>query len=124
MAIEQTNELLRNKIAEIVARNVDIKNSLITISYVDCAPNMQSAKVAFSVIPDNHVGSSLEKLRKASGLITNELRKQTRLRKIPKLTWKFDERGKHVSALDEIFNQIEKEREEDEKEKEAKNNLE
>ena len=120
--MEQVNELLKEKIAESISRNVPIKDSLVTIIYVDCAPNMQNAKVAFSVIPDNHLGTALEKLRKSTGVVASDLKKNTRLRKIPRLNWVYNNTEKKASELDEIFNQIEKERDGEESEEEINAN--
>ena len=106
--MDQINELLREKIANATKKEVDLNNALITITDVDCSPDLKSAKVMFSVLPDNMVGSALEKLRKNTGNIARILRKEVRIRTIPKLKWVFDDTGKNVSKLDIIFEKIEK----------------
>ncbi len=110
--MEQVNELLHQHLAEIVNQEVKIEDGLITISYVECSPDLDSAKVAISVLPDKLVGTALKKLRAHSGEIVNALSKKIKLKRTPKLKWVFDPREKNASALDEIFEQIEKEREE------------
>jgi len=105
--VDQVNDLLREKIARTIEREIELDNILVTITDVDCSPDLKSAKVKFSVLPDNKVGTTLEKLKKSTSAIVKVLRKETRLRVIPRLRWTFDDTGKHVSKLDEIFSKIE-----------------
>ncbi|MBD3247725.1 30S ribosome-binding factor RbfA [Candidatus Falkowbacteria bacterium] len=112
--MDQVNELLHQNIALIVNENIKLENGMITVSYVDCSPDLRSAKVAISVLPDNMAGTALKKLRSSSGLIVSLLSKKIKLKKIPRLAWVFDPTEKNAASLDEIFNEIEKEKEENE----------
>jgi ribosome-binding factor A len=108
--IERLNETLRKQIAMIVAEEIHIEGGLITISRVDCDPNYYSAKVSFSILPDNMIGTALEKLKKNSGLIAAELKNRIRMRKIPHFIWEFDPTEKKAGALDKVFQKIEDEK--------------
>jgi ribosome-binding factor A len=108
--IERLNETLRKEIALIVAEEINIDGGLITISRVDCDPNYYSAKVSFSILPDNMVGTALEKFKKSSGLIAAELKNRIRMRKIPHFIWEFDPTEKKASVLEKVFEKIEKEK--------------
>jgi ribosome-binding factor A len=108
--IERLNETLRKQIAQIVAEEIDFPDGLITIARIDCDPNFYSAKVSFSVLPDNLVGTALEKLKKNSKLIAEELKSRIRMRKIPHFNWSFDPTEKQAGKLDKIFEKIEREK--------------
>lgn len=106
--MDQINELLREEIAKIVEMEIDFKNALITILNVDCSPDLSNAKIRFSVLPDNVLGTALEKLKKNSGNIAHILNKKIKLRKIPRLKWVFDNTEKDAAGIDRIFAKIEK----------------
>jgi ribosome-binding factor A len=108
--IERLNETLRKQIAAIVAEEVEFPDGLITITRVDCDPNFYSATVSFSVLPDNLVGTALEKLKKNSKLIAEELKSRITMRKIPHFNWNFDPTEKKAGKLETIFQKIEKEK--------------
>ena len=113
--MEKVNIMLQHSLAEIINKEVETQESLITISYVECSPDLKNAKIAVSIIPDNRSGSTLEKLRKKTGVIRSILSKKIKLRNIPRLTWTFDPTERNASKLDTIFEQIEKERKDSEK---------
>jgi ribosome-binding factor A len=109
--IDRLNESLRKEIAMIIAEEVEFPDGLITITHVECDSNFYSARILFSVLPDSLVGTALEKLRKSSKLIAEELKHRIRIRKIPHLIWEFDPTEKQAGALDKIFAAAEKEKE-------------
>jgi ribosome-binding factor A len=108
--INRLNETLRKEISMIIAEEIDFPDGLITITHIDCDPNFYSARILISVLPASLAGSALEKLRKNSRLISNELKNKIRMRKIPHFIWEFDPTEKKAGALDKIFQKIEDEK--------------
>lgn len=104
--IDQLNELFKSELANLIIREMPMKDVLITISYVDCSPDLQRAKIGFSVLPDERNGSALKALRKHSGLFAKILKKKLKLHHIPKFNWVIDETEKKAAELDKIFEQI------------------
>ncbi len=107
---EQLNEFLKNKLANLIAREIPLENGLVTITYADCSPDLRSARIGFSVLPFNQSKNILKKLRKHSSVFTEILIKETRLRKIPKFFWTIADTEQKASAIDKIFEKIEKEK--------------
>lgn len=105
---EQINELLHRELAAAVNRELEWPDALITIVNVSCTPDLQTANVFFSVLPDHLVGTALKKLKASSGRFAKVIAKNTRLRKAPKLWWKFDDTEKQAAELDEVFLKIDK----------------
>lgn len=107
--IERTNELLLEELALIINREIIIPNSLITISYVKCSPDLKQAQVGFSVLPDKLAGSVLRKLTASTSLIVANLRKRTKLRRLPKFIWEFDATEREASQIEKLITQANQE---------------
>lgn len=108
--IAQVNELLHRELAISVNQVLEWPEVLITIIYVDCSPDLQTARIGISVLPDKLAGTALKKLKAASGRFAKMISQNTRLRKAPKLWWEFDDTERKAAELDEIFLKIEEER--------------
>jgi len=113
--MEQVNELLKGKLAVLIAREIPMENGLITITDVDCSPDFKNLKVGISVLPFNQSKKTLDILKRHGSFFSNILRKETRLRKIPKFNWVIDKTEEKASGLEKIFKEIEGEEEEKEK---------
>ncbi|MFH1583284.1 MAG: ribosome-binding factor A, partial [Candidatus Falkowbacteria bacterium] len=71
--IEQLNEQLKEELANLIVKEVPLKNGLITVSYVNCSPDLKYAKIAVSVLPDKFAGTALAGLRKHSSSFSQSL---------------------------------------------------
>jgi len=101
--IDKINELLQSEIAQIINQEIFLKDSLITISYVDCSPDLRNAKVGISVLPDHHFGSALSKIRKNKGLLRKSLAKKLKIRQLPKIHWVIDPSQKNASEIEALI---------------------
>jgi len=104
--IDQVNEMLRSELANAINKEISFKDFLVTISYIDCSPDLENAKVNISVLPDKYAGTALTELRKNSRKFSNILKKQIRLRKIPKLNWVIDNTEKNADEIDKLLEEI------------------
>ncbi|MFA5183903.1 MAG: ribosome-binding factor A [Patescibacteria group bacterium] len=111
--IPRINELLLEELARVVNREVALPDALITITYVECSPDLKQAKVGFSVLPDHLAGSARRKLSAATGLIVNLLRPRVKLRKLPHLVWEFDATEREASKIERLIAGIDQEDEEE-----------
>lgn len=102
---DRLNELLLEELAQAVNREVGVENALLTITYVECSPDLTQARVGFSVLPDNLAGTALRKLTTSTSQIVEILRKRVKLRKIPHLIWEFDSTEKEASRLEQLINE-------------------
>jgi len=101
--IEQVNELLQNKLALLISRELPLENGLVTIVYVDCASDLRYARIAVSVLPEKFTGTVLEKLKKLNSYFSQALLKETRLRKIPRFHWVLDTTEREAAKIEEVF---------------------
>jgi len=103
--IEQVNNLIRQEISELLQRQVKDPRlgHFITVTAVSTSPDLRYARIFVS-----HMGSKEEKqetlsvLTAASGFFRKALAKHLRLRRIPELSFQWDdsiERGAHLLEL-------------------------
>jgi ribosome-binding factor A len=107
--IERVNSLIRHELSELLQRQVKDPRlgNFISVNAVDTSADMKYAKVFVS-----RIGSQEEKqetlgvLASASGFLRRELTKRLRIRRVPELSFQWDdsiERGDRVSRLiDEV----------------------
>jgi len=104
--IDRVNDLILEELAKAVNREVAIENALITITYVECSPDLKQAKIGFSVLPDNLTGTALRKLTAATSQLVGILRVRTKMRKLPHLIWEFDATEKEASKIERLIAEI------------------
>lgn len=101
--LPRINELLHEELALAVNRYVELENALITVTYVECSPDLKQAKVGISVLPDNLAGTALRKLTAATSQLIPVLRQRVKLRKLPHLIWEFDATEKEASKIEKLI---------------------
>jgi len=111
---DRINDLLLEELAQAVNREVMVENALITITYVECSPDLKQAKIGFSVLPDNLTGTAIRKLTAATSQLVGILRNRTKMRKLPHLIWEFDATEKEASKIERLIAGIDEEKDDDE----------
>lgn len=92
--LERVNGLLRQEISAIVSAELSDPRlgSLVSVTEVDCSPDLGSAKVYVSVLGGQEDKSaSLEALNSAAGFVHRSLRHRVRLKNLPSLEFRLDE---------------------------------
>ena len=92
--LERVNGLLRQEISAIVSSDLSDPRlgSLVSVTEVDCRPDLGSAKVYVSVLGgEEEKSASLEALNSAAGFVHRNLRDRVRLRTVPSLEFRLDE---------------------------------
>jgi ribosome-binding factor A len=113
--IERINHLLRQEIAELLAREVKdatLSTSLISITEVDTSPDLRNAKVYFSVYGDeDEIKAAGEHLKRASGFLHHNLKERLDLRYTPNLEFVLDRSIPRGDRIMQLMRTIEEERE-------------
>jgi len=93
---QRVNELLREVIAEVVARELKdprLTDLMISITEVQSSPDMHEARVLVSVLGDEEQQQdALAALTRSSGYIWRQIRPHLKLRSIPRLEFRLDTR--------------------------------
>lgn len=90
--IRKVNMQLRRDISEIIVREIELPlDVLVTVLSVDSSRDLQHAVVYVSVLPDGKRASTLELLRKRTGLVQHLLGDRLRFKFTPKISFRLDE---------------------------------
>ncbi|MBN1368273.1 MAG: 30S ribosome-binding factor RbfA [Dehalococcoidales bacterium] len=103
--IERLNHLIRQEISQLLQRHVKDPRlgNFIAVTSVETSPDLRTAKVYIS-----HLGTEADKtatisaITSASGFFRKELAKNLTLRRVPELSFHWDdsiERGAHIEEL-------------------------
>jgi ribosome-binding factor A len=103
--IERVGNLIRHEISELLQRQVKDPRlgDFVTVTEVSISPDLRYAKVFVSCIgSEDEKRETLSGLVAASGFLRNQLAKRLRLRRVPELSFQWDdsiERGAHLLQL-------------------------
>ncbi len=103
--IERVNQLIRQEISQLLQRQVKDPRlaGFVAVTEVDTSADLRYAKVFVSCMgSEEEKGKILKGLVAASGFFRNRLAKSLRMRRIPELSFHWDdsiERGAHLLRL-------------------------
>ena len=113
--MRKVNELLREVIAEETAQLKDPRIGFLTITGVDTAPNLRTARVYYSVIgDDDEHKATAAGLESAAKRFQAAIGSQTRLKYTPVLEFRLDPSIEGGFRIDDLLHSLEEEREEHE----------
>jgi len=100
---QRVADRIQIELADIIQRRLkDPRHGFITVTGVEVAPDLRSARVFISTLDDAELDASVATLERASGFIRSELGQRIRLRYTPELRFRPDrsaERAMRVSKL-------------------------
>lgn len=103
--IEQIESTLRKALAQVLQRKLSDPRirGLVSITEVDVSPDMKTAKVAVSVLPEAYAKRTLAGLRAADRHIQGEVKKLVALRLVPHLRFELDD---SLKKAEEVYDAI------------------
>jgi ribosome-binding factor A len=104
-------EFLREEVTDIIRSEVDDPRlGFWTITRVEVAPDMRTARIHVSVLgSDGERKETLAALRGAAGFIKGHLRPRMRTRTIPDLEFRDDRSMEHADAIDRTLRELSRE---------------
>ena len=104
--INKIDSILLREISVIISQEInDPKLGFPTVTAVDVAPDLRTAKVYVSFLGKNYKKrDGLDALRRAKGHIKSELAKRVRMRRIPDLTFIVDDTLDKAERIENILN--------------------
>ena len=102
--MRRVNELMREVIGAAIAGELsDPRIGFVTVTSVETAPDLRSARVYVSVLGgEEEREATLEGLRSSHGVLQSRIAAETRMRRTPTLTFHYDdtiEKGVRISHL-------------------------
>jgi len=113
--IERVNNLIRREISELIQRQVKDPrlDAFVTVTEVDTSPDLKYAKVFVSCISGKQEEQkTLKVLNAAAGFLRTELAKNLRLRRIPELSFHWDDSIEQGDRILRLIDQVSSEQEE------------
>lgn len=108
--IEKINSLIQKELDNIFLRELDFeKNAIITITGVNTAPNIQSAEIKISVLPDNKTQKVIEFLNKNVYNFQQKLNQRLKMRPVPKISFSIESRTKSAAKIEKLLEKIKNE---------------
>jgi ribosome-binding factor A len=105
--IQQINELIRNHIAEILTREVDLKPGVfLTVSRVDTSSDLRYAHIFVSVFPEKESEYTLKTLKREMYHIQGKLNKKLSLHPLPRIKFKIDDTEVRADNIEKILKNI------------------
>jgi ribosome-binding factor A len=112
--IERVNNLIRREISELIQRQLrDPRlDEFVTVTEVNTSPDLKFAKVYVSCISGRQEEEkTLTVLNSASGFLRTELARKLRLRRIPELSFYWDDSIEHGDHILRLIDQVSSEQE-------------
>jgi ribosome-binding factor A len=104
----RVNEELKKEISQVI--DYELKNSdisgIISVTRVNCTPDLRYAKVYVSFLNSKNVQKSLQGLKKATGFIRSRVANTVNLRITPEIVFELDDSSLVGSRIDNILKEI------------------
>ena len=105
--MRRINEVLREVVGAAVAGELnDPRIGFVTVTSVETSPDLRTAKVFVSVLGDEEEReATLEGLRSSHGVIQSRIAAETRMKRTPTLTFRYDDTIEKASRVSELLEQ-------------------
>ncbi len=107
--IEQVNKLIRREISELLQRQVKDPRlgNFVSVTEVSASHDLRYAKIFISRIgSEEEKQDTLSALAAAAGFFRNELARRLKLRRIPKLSFEWDDSIRQGDHLLQLIDQV------------------
>ena len=106
---QKVSDFLRKEISLLISAEINdprLKN--INITAVKVSSDIGQATVFYTIIGQNDSGKDITPkiLEKLSGMLRSRLSKIMKIRRVPKLSFRFDESIEYSSNIEELLNKI------------------
>ena len=105
--LKKIDELIENKVINEEVKDDDIQ--FVTITAVDISSDLSYAKVYFTNLIDKDREKVTKALNRASSFIRGKLFDKVEIRKMPELTFVYDESIEYGNKIEKIIDSINKE---------------
>ncbi|RWX49114.1 ribosome-binding factor A [Candidatus Electrothrix marina] len=112
---ERVAEAIHQELSILLQQKVrDSRLNGVCVSKVQMSPDLKRAKVYYSLLEGSSASAARKGLERARGFFRSHIAKIMNLRYTPDLVFFFDNQHKKIERLDQLFVQINQEREEKE----------
>jgi ribosome-binding factor A len=113
--LRRVNDLLRDELSELIRRELKdprLEDRLISVTEVETSPDLRHARAYVSLLGTaEERDEAMQALTHAAPFLRHELSNRVRLRHIPELVFKYDDRIEEGARVLSILNRVRAERE-------------
>lgn len=106
--IKRINQLLKQEVSQLLLKEVDFTDVLVTITRVKTSSDLKYAKINISVLPTEKSDLALKIIERNIFNIQQELNKRLYLRFVPKIRFEIDQLEVKAQKIEEILSKIDK----------------
>ena len=106
--ILRVNQLIKQEIGQLLSREIDFANVLVTITQVETSPDLRQAKIKISIMPIEKSESVLKILEKNIYHLQQILNKKLKMRTVPKIRFVIDQAEAKAQRIEEILGKMKK----------------
>lgn len=110
--IEKVNAFIQKELGSILLKEVDLfPGILLTITRVDTSSNLIESKVYISILPEDKEKEVMDLLNRKIYFIQQFLNKKLKIRPVPKIIFKRENKTAEASRIEELLREIDKKKE-------------
>ena len=105
---DRVADQIRSELAQLIARDVhDPGIGFVTLTRVQVSPDLQLARVFFTVLGDEKARKNSERaLERATPFLRRQIGQRLRLKRTPELRFQYDEATAGADRIDQIIDEI------------------
>ena len=100
------NELLREIVAEEIESVDDERLEMVTVTALECEPDLRHATVFVSTLSSVDDTELLEALEEQRRSVQASIGRQARLKRVPELTFRVDETARSAQRIEDILRDL------------------
>jgi len=108
--IQGVNSLIKNELSQILLREADFpEDTLATLTRVETSTDLSQTKIYISAMPDNEINKIFEILNRNIYKFQQELNRRLKMRPVPRIVFKKEEKTEEAGRIEELLEQLKKE---------------
>jgi len=108
--VQRVNELIKKELGQIVFKELDLPDKvLLTLTRVQTAANLETARIYVSVFPENSMTKVLSLLNSQIYFFQQLLNKKLKMRPVPKVFFCQEKATVAAGRIDELLEQVKEE---------------
>jgi ribosome-binding factor A len=100
---ERVSSLIREELGQMLVREIEVPDTLITITEVEIDKKLDHAKVKVSIIPASAVAEALATLEKKAGYLQHLLLKKINIKPMPRISFALDRGPENAADVEKVL---------------------
>lgn len=100
---QRVGKLIREELSKILFRELEFPGALVTVTDVEVAGSLETARVRFSAVPSAAAEKVLKKLEESRGELQYLLTKKIDIRPMPHISFEIDRGPERAAAVEKVL---------------------